>query len=63
MHEHGPGVLGQFSASYLNLFLKSMERQIITMKLSQDRPLLVHYPLGADKSYICFVLAPKTAEE
>jgi hypothetical protein len=52
-----------FSASYLNLFLKSMERQIITMKLSQDRPLLVHYPLGADKSYICFVLAPKTAEE
>ena len=46
----------------LNFFLKSMERQIITMKLSQDKPLIVHYPLGADKSYICFVLAPKTAE-
>lgn len=52
-----------FSASYLNMFLKSMERQIITMKLSQDKPLLVHYPLGADKSYICFVLAPKTSEQ
>jgi hypothetical protein len=51
-----------FSAQYLNFFLKSMERQIITMKLSQDKPLIVHYPLGADKSYICFVLAPKTAE-
>ena len=49
-----------FSAQYLNLFLKSMERQIITMKLSQDKPLIVHYPLGADRSYICFVLAPKT---
>ncbi len=51
-----------FSAQYLNLFLKSMERQIITMKLSQDKPLIVHYPLGADRSYICFVLAPKTSE-
>lgn len=51
-----------FSAQYLNFFLKSMERQIITMKLSQDKPLILHYPLGADKSYICFVLAPKTAE-
>lgn len=52
-----------FSAQYLSLFLKSMERQIITMKLSQDKPLIVHYPLGADRSYICFVLAPKTSEE
>ncbi len=51
-----------FSAQYLSFFLKSMERQIITMKLSQDKPLIVHYPLGADKSYICFVLAPKTSE-
>lgn len=52
-----------FSAQYLNFFLKSMERQIITMKLSQDKPLIVHYPLGADRSYICFVLAPKTADD
>lgn len=48
-----------FSTQYLNYFLKSMERQIITMKLSQDKPLILHYPLGADRSYICFVLAPK----
>lgn len=49
-----------FSAQYLNFFLKSMERQIITMKLAKDKPLIVHYPLGAEKSYICFVLAPKS---
>ena len=49
-----------FSTQYLNFFLKSMERQIITMKLSQNKPLILHYPLDADKSYICFVLAPKT---
>ena len=52
-----------FSTQYLNFFLKSMERQIITMKLSQDKPLILHYPLGADRSYICFVLAPKTSQE
>lgn len=52
-----------FSTQYLNYFLKSMERQIITMKLSQDKPLILHYPLGADRSYICFVLAPKTSQE
>lgn len=51
-----------FSAQYLSYFLKSMERQVITMRFSQDKPLLVHYELGADKSYICFVLAPKTSE-
>ena len=49
-----------FSAQYLNFFLKSMERQMITMKLAKEKPLIVHYPLGAEKSYICFVLAPKT---
>lgn len=52
-----------FSTQYLNHFLKSMERQIITMKLSQDKPLILHYPLGADRSYICFVLAPKTTND
>ena len=52
-----------FSAQYLNYFLKSMEKQIITMKLSQGQPLVLHYPLGADKSYICFVLAPKVDDE
>jgi hypothetical protein len=51
-----------YSAQYLNYFLKSMERQIITMKLSPGQPLILHYPLGADRSYICFVLAPKAED-
>lgn len=60
--EHDVVYSDTFSAQYLNFFLKSMERQIITMKLAKDQPLIVHYPLGAEKSYICFVLAPKTAD-
>ena len=52
-----------FSSQYVNLFLKSMERQVITMKLSEDKPLILFYPLGGENSHICFVLAPKTPEE
>lgn len=48
-----------FSATYLNHFLKSMERHQITMKLSEGKPLILNYPLGGDQSYICFVLAPR----
>ena len=48
-----------FSTQYLTNFLKSMDRQKITLKVAPDQPLLLHYPLGAEDSYICFVLAPK----
>lgn len=54
---------GSFATDYLGLFLKSMERSIITMKLSEDKPLLLRYPLGADTSYICFVLARKNGDD
>ena len=50
-----------FSEKYLGFFLKSMERQVITMKLSKDRPMLLHYPLGIERSYVCFVLAPRSS--
>lgn len=48
-----------FSAEFLGLFLKSMDHQLLTMKLSRGQPLILNYPLGPEKSYICFVLAPK----
>ena len=51
-----------FATSFLNDFMKSMDRTIITMKLSSGNPLILHYPLGAERSYICFVLAPQTEE-
>lgn len=50
---------GNFSASYLMSFLKSMERQVISMRLSENKPLILNYPLGTESSYICFVLATK----
>ena len=52
----------RFSADFLNLFMKSMEKQTIYMTVAPDRPLILHYNLGAYKSYIRFVLAPKVSE-
>lgn len=51
-----------FSAAYLNLFMKSMERQVLEMKLTKGMPLIITYPLGADGSSIRFVLAAKLTE-
>lgn len=52
-----------FSVTYLNTFLKAMERQVVTLRMSQEKPLVVLYPLGAESSYICFVLASKMDDE
>ena len=52
-----------FSTTFMNYFLKSMERQMITLKLSNDKPLVLTYPLGADSSIVSFILAPKTDNE
>lgn len=51
-----------FSAAYLNSFMKNMERNSVTMRLSSKKPLLLIYPLGIEKSNICFVLAAKADE-
>jgi len=52
-----------FSTQYMNHFLKSMDRQVITMKLTKDRPFIMNYQLSADGCYVCFVLAPKTRDD
>ena len=50
----------KFTTKYLNLFLKSMDRQTITLRMSPDRPLVIVYPLngGEDIGYCNFILAP-----
>ena len=48
-----------FSAELLSLFLKSMERQALQMRLATSGPLLLHYSLGGEMSHIHFILAPK----
>lgn len=50
----------KFSTKYLHLFLKSMDRQTITLRMSPDRPLVIVYSLdgGDNIGYCNFILAP-----
>ncbi len=55
----------KFTTKYLNLFLKSMDRQTITLRMSPDRPLVIVYPLngGEDIGYCNFILAPTVKDD
>ena len=50
----------KFSTKYLHLFLKAMDRQTITLRMSPNKPLVIMYPLGDGESigYCNFILAP-----
>lgn len=50
---------GAFPTVYLTGVLKSMERQSIQLYMNPDMPLVLHYGLGDDMSYIKIVLAPR----
>lgn len=50
---------GSFSINYLALFLKCIERHMVTARLETGKPLVLMYPLGSDDSFIVLILAPK----
>jgi len=54
---------GTYPAMYLNGVLKSMDRQTIQLYLSPGLPLVLHYGLGNETSYIKIILAPRLAEQ
>ena len=52
-----------FSTNYLNLVLKSMDRQTVQLYMSKSLPLVIKYSLGNDQSHIQVILAPRLREE
>ena len=50
-----------FSTEYLNMCLRSMEKNVLNIRLSTDKPLVVNYPLDMDGSLVCLVIAAKVA--
>lgn len=52
-----------FSTRYLNNFFKGIDKQPLKMMMSNDKPLVVWYDLGVDKSYVRLILSPKIEEE
>lgn len=52
----------QFSTEYLNMFVKSMDKTNLTLRLAPQKPILVSYPLDSETSNIMFLLAPREEE-
>lgn len=58
-----------FDAEYMHDFMKAMERQTLSMKMSPNddgspaQPLIMEYPLGKNGDYIKFILAAKVPDE
>jgi hypothetical protein len=51
---------GSFPNVYMNGVLKSMERQTIQLYFGEGLPLVMHYGLGNDTSYVKVILALKS---
>ena len=47
-----------FNTSAVHEFLKPMDKHRIMLFLGSDMPLIIHYPLGNEKSFVRFVVAP-----
>jgi len=48
----------RFSVSYMNKFLVA-DSQLISLRLSPNKPLILNYPLGIEDSFVSFVLSPR----
>ena len=48
----------RFSVSYVNKFIAA-ESQVIALRLSKNKPLILNYPLGVGDSFVSFILSPR----
>jgi hypothetical protein len=51
----------RFSVSYVNKFLAA-DSQLISLRLSPNKPLILNYPLGVSDSFVSFVLSPRVSD-
>jgi hypothetical protein len=51
-----------FGARHLSDFLRSIDRQTVTLRLQKEKPLIMHHKFGNEESYVCLVVAPQVAE-
>jgi hypothetical protein len=52
----------RFSAAYISTIVKHMDRKTVMLYLGPESPLLLHYGLGGDQSYIDVIMAPISDE-
>jgi hypothetical protein len=53
----------EFSAEYLHVFIKSVDKSTVSMQIAQGKPLLMSYTLGDLQSSMSFILVPYSCME
>lgn len=53
----------EFSAHYLHVFIKSVDKSTVSMQVGQGNPLLMSYTLGDLQSSMSFILVPSSCEK
>jgi hypothetical protein len=53
----------EFSAEYLHVFIKSVDKSTVSMQIAQGMPLLMSYTLGDLQSSMSFILVPHSCIE
>jgi hypothetical protein len=54
----------RYRTDLIHLFIKSMDKSVVTLRLSPDKPLVIMYPLGNENIGYCnFIMAPIMKEE
>ena len=52
-----------FGARHLADFLRSIDRNTVTLKLKKENPLVIHHKFGSQDSYVCLVMAPQISDD
>lgn len=52
-----------FSTTYMDLMLKSMDRERVQLFMAPEMPMIIKYGLGSDMSYLKVILAPKISND
>lgn len=53
-----------FAARHLADFLRSIDKNTVTLRLKKENPLILHHKFGSgEDSYVCLVVAPQVAVE
>ena len=53
----------RFGAKHLSEFLKAIDKNIVTLRMTRDKPLIVNHKFGLENSYVCLATAPQVDDE
>jgi hypothetical protein len=53
----------RFGAKHLSEFLKAIDKNVVTLRMTRDKPLIVNHKFGLENSYVCLATAPQVDDD